>query len=419
MTFELKRRDLNLMFLATVPIIFIILAFIFARPAEIIKGLHRIVTFPDVLLIDYLAIGGPGATFFNAGSLALIAIFFVWRFEVPITSSIISAILTLTGFAFIGKNIVNVWPIFLGGYIYAKFTQSPIKDVLAVVLFSTTLSPAVSYLLFGFDLPIYIGIPAAIFVGIVIGFVVVPLSKHLIHSHAGYNIYNIGFVGGLIGIVIASVMRGFGLETTIQYIVTSEYSIFLRNLLILIFIFFIFIGYIKNGRSFRGYGNVFKYSGRLLSTFIEELGYGIAYINIGVMGLLCISYVMFVGGTFNGPVIAAVFTAAGFSPSGKNPANTIPVLIGVYLTTILKAFDVSSTSIVIAALFSTTLAPIAGVYGIIPGIIAGFLHLCISPNLSTVHAGLHLYNNGFSGGIVAMVMAPILETFFDKNEDIF
>lgn len=419
MTFELKRRDINLIFLASGPIMLILLAFIFSTPAEIIKGLYRIITFPDVLLIDYLAIGGPGATFFNAGSLALISIFFVCKFEVPITSSIISAILTLTGFAFMGKNIINVWPIFLGGYIYAKFTETPVKGVLAAVLFSTTLSPAVSYILFGFDLPFYIAIPAAIFVGVVIGFIIVPLSKHLIQSHAGYNIYNIGFVGGLIGIVIASVMKGFGLETTPQYIVTSEYSDFLRNLLIFFFLLFIFIGYLKNGRSFKRYNNVFKYSGRLLSTFIEELGYGIAYINIGIMGLLCIAYVVLVGGKFNGPVVAAVFTAAGFSPSGKNPANTIPILIGVYLTTLLRAFDVSSTSIVLAALFSTTLAPIAGVYGIIPGIIAGFLHLCISPNLSVVHSGLHLYNNGFSGGIVAMVMAPILETFFNKDENIF
>ncbi len=419
MTIELKQRDLNLMFLSSGPIILIILAFIFSTPSEILRGLYEIIVFPDVLLIDYLAIGGPGATFVNAGILALIIIFLVWKFEVAITSSIISAILTLTGFAFIGKNILNVWPIFIGGYIYANYTKTPIKDVLPGVLFSTTLSPAVSYILFGFGLPFYITVPAALFVGISIGFVIIPLSKHLIHSHAGYNIYNIGFVGGLMGVVIASVFKGLGLETTSQYIVTTEYNIFLRNLLISFFLLFILVGYFENGKTFKRYSSVFKYSGRLLSTFIEELGYGIAYINIGVMGLLCILYVILVGGVFNGPVVAAVFTAAGFSPSGKNPANTIPILIGVYLTTVLKAFDVSSTSVVIAALFGTTLAPIAGVYGVIPGIIAGFLHLFISPNLSAIHSGLHLYNNGFSGGIVAMVMAPILETFFNKNEDIF
>ena len=136
------------------------------------------------------------------------------------------------------------------------------------------------------------------------------------------------------------------------------------------------------------------------------------------MGLICIAYVIIVGGNFNGPVLAAILTAAGFSPSGKNPKNVFPVLLGVYITTILNSFDVASTSIILAAIFAMTLAPIAGVYGFIPGVIAGILHLCISPNLSNIHAGLHLYNNGFSGGIVAMVMAPILETFFHKKEDI-
>ncbi len=416
--FELKRRDINLMVLAILPITLIALGFILDSPGDIFRGLVEIITTPDVLLQDYIAIGGIGATFLNSGLLSLICLFLVYILNVDLTGTVISSILTIAGFAFIGKNILNVWPIFLGGYLYSRYTKTKFKDIIAVIFFTTTLAPVVSMTIFGLDLPYYIGVPLASFLGMTVGFIILPLSKHLIHSHAGYNIYNIGFVGGLIGIVIASILRALGLEPITQYLVSSSYSNILKYIMIFYFLILIIVGYFKNGKSFKGYSSVFKYSGRLLSTFIEELGYGIAYINIGVMGLICILYVVIVGANFNGPVIAAILTAAGFSPSGKNPKNVIPVLLGVYITTILSSFDVASTSIVIAALFGTTLAPIAGVYGFIPGVIAGVLHLCISPNLSIVHGGLHLYNNGFSGGIVATVMAPILETFFNKKEDI-
>lgn len=418
-TIELKRKHLNLMILAALPVSMILIAFIFDSPRNIINGLYKIIMFPDVLLIDYLVIGGLGATFLNAGILSLICVYLIFKYDVHINNSVITSVFTIAGFAFIGKNIVNVWPIFLGGYLYAKYTKTHPRDILAIVFFATTLSPAVSMTALGLGLNYWISLPLATIIGASIGFTIVPLSKHLIHSHAGYNIYNIGFVGGLIGIVIASVLRAFGLEGETQYIVSTKWNGFLRNYLIFISLFLIGVGYWKNGKSFRGYMSVFKYSGRYLSTFIEELGYGVAYINIGVMSLLSILYVILVRGNFNGPVMAAVLTAAGFATSGKNLSNTIPILFGVFIVTLLKAFEVSATNVVIAALFATTLAPIAGVYGTIPGVIAGMLHMCISPNLSYIHAGLHLYNNGFSGGIVAMVMAPLLETFLNKKEDIF
>ncbi len=416
--YELKRRDLSLAVLLILPISLIITGLVLSSPREILTGYLKILSLPDVLLQDYLALAGPGAGFLNAGILGLIYIGLIYGLNVYVNSTVISSVLTLIGFGFIGKNILNVLPIFLGGYIYSRYTRSDFKSLLPIFCFGTTLAPVVSYSIFGFNLPLYKGLPLALLLGISIGFIIVPLSKHMIDSHAGYNIYNIGFVGGIIGMVLVSILRAFGLDTSTEYIVSSQYSKLLMYLMLANALVFIIAGYLLNKRSFKGYGSVFKYSGRLMTTFIEELGYGVAYINIGIMGLICIFYVRMVQANFNGPVVAAILTAAGFSTSGKNPANVFPVLLGVFLTTKLKAFDVASTSVVIAALFGTTLAPIAGVYGFIPGVIAGALHLCISPNLAVVHGGLHLYNNGFSGGIVAMVMAPILETFFNKKENI-
>ncbi|MFM7441462.1 MAG: DUF1576 domain-containing protein [Snowella sp.] len=65
----------------------------------------------------------------------------------------------------------------------------------------------------------------------------------------------------------------------------------------------------------------------------------------------------------------------------------------------------------LAALFGTTLAPIAGKYGWSWGIIAGFLHCSAAQSEGVLHGGLNLYNNGFAAGIVATTLVPIIQSF--------
>ncbi|MGI6510156.1 MAG: DUF1576 domain-containing protein [Erysipelotrichaceae bacterium] len=75
----------------------------------------------------------------------------------------------------------------------------------------------------------------------------------------------------------------------------------------------------------------------------------------------------------------------------------------------------SDTVCMINALFSTTLSPIAGYYGVPAGIIAGVLHASLVGNLAYLHGWMNLYNNGFSGGTVAALLLPLLETFKKKK----
>ena len=172
-----------------------------------------------------------------------------------------------------------------------------------------------------------------------------------------------------------------------------------------------------NENSFSGYSNIFKHSGRGLSDFLDRFGSGLAYINMGIMGLISVLYVIIAKGTFNGPVVSGILTVMAFAPFGKNPLNSIPIFIGVYIAATVKVFDLSSTSMVIAALFGTTLAPIAGSFGTLAGILAGFLHVSVVSNVILAHGGLSLYNNGFSGGIVAGILVPILNIFLKKKRD--
>jgi hypothetical protein len=43
------------------------------------------------------------------------------------------------------------------------------------------------------------------------------------------------------------------------------------------------------------------------------------------------------------------------------------------------------------------------------GILAGMLHVSLVSNLSFLHAGMNLYNNGFSGGFIAATLHPLFD----------
>jgi hypothetical protein len=115
-----------------------------------------------------------------------------------------------------------------------------------------------------------------------------------------------------------------------------------------------------------------------------------------------------VRGDLNGPTIGAIFTIVGFAAYGKHPRNIIPIMLGVFVGSLFKPWNPSDPSIQLAALFGTTLAPIAGRFGWHWGIVAGFVHSSAALSVGTVHAGLNLYNNGFAAGIVASVLVPVI-----------
>jgi hypothetical protein len=122
-----------------------------------------------------------------------------------------------------------------------------------------------------------------------------------------------------------------------------------------------------------------------------------------------------VGGDFNGPIIGGLITLSGFSAFGKHFKNSLPILLGVYLSTLAKPWNASDPSMLLTALFGTNLAPIAGSYGIFWGIITGFIHSSVVPYVGAGHGGLNLYNNGFAAGIVAAIMLPIIKIFIPQR----
>ncbi len=408
-------KHATLILLSILPVFLLISAFIFDTPNNIFSGLYDIIVSPDVLLTDYLKVAGLGATLFNASLITLINILIISKLNMRITGAVIAGIYTILGFSFFGKTIFNVWPIYLGGLLYVKYNKISYSNIIVVMMFAACLSPAVSQLTFYSGFPSYAGILLGILVGIIIGFVITPLSANMSKVHGGYNLYNVGFTAGILGTIIYSIMKSFDITIEKQLILSTEYDGFFRTFLLIYFIFLIATGFIINNKSFNGYKQILKLSGKAVTDFTQLTGFGLTFINMGAMGLITMIFVYLAGGVLNGPIIGGVLTVTGFSAFGNHPKNSIPIMIGVYICAIIGVWDIKSTAVIIAGLFGTTLAPIAGNYGVFAGVAAGFLHLCVVMNIGVIHGGINLYNNGFAGGLVASILFPLFEAF-KKNE---
>ena len=157
-----------------------------------------------------------------------------------------------------------------------------------------------------------------------------------------------------------------------------------------------------------GYRRLLQDSGRAPSVFLRMFGAGPVLLNTGINGLISMAFILCSGGDLNGPTVGGILTIMGFSAFGKHAFNIIPVMAGVFLGGLVMHWSLSDSAVQLACLFCTTLAPISGYFGWPFGVLAGFLHSSVVLYTGTPVAGMNLYNNGFSGGLVAIVLYPVI-----------
>ncbi len=395
----------------------VIFGFLMDSPSQILKGLLKITMTPDLLITDYISVGGMGAAFVNAGLLALAFTLMIYMLGVDVNGLAVVAISLAGGFALFGKNIFNVWFVLLGVLLYCKFEKEPFKNHVLIGILGTAMAPMVTQLMFttghGTMQRFVLGAAA----GILSGFILPPLSSYLLRVHQGYNLYNVGFAAGVIGTVMVSIFKSYGFLPESRVIWSTGNNLILGIWLGIMFFSMLALGWWSNGRSFKGYFDIFQYSGRAVTDFVTLEGFGPTLINMGLLGYMSMAYILFIKGDFNGPTIGGIFTVVGFGAFGKHPKNVWPIFAGVWLGSVTKIWGANDPAIQLAALFGTTLAPIAGEFGPFIGIIAGFIHSSVVLNVGVLHGGMNLYNNGFAGGIVAAVMIPLIEAFGRRKEN--
>lgn len=408
------RQKTNLLML--VSLLLMASAFLYNTPQEIFEGMVKILYSSSQLITDYMELANVGAALFNAGMMAFLSAVLLRVNKTRISGPIIAAFFTVMGFSFFGKNLYNTIPITIGVYLYSRAEKVPFNSVMIIGLFATGVSPIVSVLTFANSSSLLAGAIVGYITGIVVGFIMVPLSRAFLNFHHGFNLYNAGFTAGIIASLAVGIYRMFDVEVETVSIISSGHDVSLSILLLSFFLATFIFGFYLNNWSFKGYFQLMKNSGRLIADFVQMDGLGITLMNMSIMATMGLIYVFLQGGELSGPVLSGILTIYGFSAFGKHPRNVIPIFIGVYLAQLLNVYDPASISGIIAALFGATLAPIAGFYGPFWGIVAGFLHVSMVHNIGYLHGGVNLYNNGFSGGFVAAILVPLIDAYNNAKE---
>ena len=401
--------------LSLLPVYFII-AGLFMQPVdEIFRGIVEIIREPDFLITDYFVIGGVGAAFINAGVLTLICIGIMYALDMNFDGHTVTSTCLMFGFSLFGKNLLNIWMILVGVFLYAKYHKTTVKRYLYVGFYGTSLSPIVSQVMHIVNLPLPMRFLLCAATGIIIGFVLPPLSTHVHYSHKGYSLYNVGFAGGIIATVIVSILKSFGVTIESRLIwFTGQNQTFII-LLSILFGTMIIYGIVTDPMALEDYRSILRSYGLGGTDYYKSEGGAAVMINMGVNGLAAMLFVVMVGADLNGPTIGGIFTVVGFSATGKHLRNILPVMAGVLIASEAKSWSITDPSAILALLLSTTLAPIAGEFGIIAGVIAGFLHSSVALNVGIVYGGMNLYNNGFAGGLVAMFLVPVIRSIRDRR----
>ena len=94
----------------------------------------------------------------------------------------------------------------------------------------------------------------------------------------------------------------------------------------------------------------------LITDYFKIANIGATLMNASLMSLKSILILLFCRVKLNGSYIAAILTVAGFSFFGKNPYNSLPIIIGVFFYAKLHYHKFERY--LLPALFGTALGPL-------------------------------------------------------------
>ena len=299
---------------------------------HLLQGLSQIVLTEDALITDYVLVSGPGPALVNSALVTLISAAILKLSQVPFNGMTCVVMGLMSGFSLFGKNFVNIWPILIGSWLYAKVRREHWGTYAGIGLMATALAPVVSYIAIdnGFG-NLYWGI----LVGLVIGFVTPPLAAYTYRIQNGMNLYNVGFACGLLAMICVPIMLSLGADPTMHYRWAHGYDWMFGRMLIVFCAALIVIGLffckVPVWAAWAGYRRLLQTSGRAPSDYLRMFGPAPVLINMGINGLIGMTFILLGGGDLNGPTVGGILTIIGFSGFGKHALNILPVMVGIFL----------------------------------------------------------------------------------------
>ena len=229
-------RNQLLLVLALFPAAFVLFGLSVDSPAAIFRGLVAILTSQGHADHRLHRPGrhGRGVRQRRPADAAGDAIY--WRSGAVIGGAAVACLFLVLGFALFGKNLLNVWFIVLGVFLYARFKREPFAKHINVAFFGAALSPIFTEILFSSALPLQVSLPLAVATTLVLGFVLVPCAAHLFNAHMGHTLYNIGWVAGILGTLTVAIYKSYGFVPDPVFIWTTGNNGLLGSMLALLFI---------------------------------------------------------------------------------------------------------------------------------------------------------------------------------------
>ncbi len=423
----------------------LIAAFYTGELGSVFYDWYLIMISPCPLVTDYFEIGGLASAMLNAGACGMACTLIMIFLKGESHPNTLAGYFLVVAHCFYGLNFLNMWPCFLAPLLYFKRKKLNFKNNLHVCMFATSFGPFISEFLFRYtqgDAFVFgevhltpQGILLTLGFAVMLGFVIPAILPGAKAWHKGYNLYNGGLAFGIFGFFVFNFMyKTMGIappETLHQTNAIYEsfghdyhwYAVFF---FLLIFIGCIVAGYLLNGKSFRGYQDLLKDTG-FSSDFADKYGMPACLINMGIYGILFLGYVTVIviltpGAGFTGPTIGVIVASLTFTAIGQHPKNVWPICAGyvlLYFITLVFCglngrditWSVSTQGYINAVAFATGLCPIVGRYGVRAGIAAGLMCASMCTATRDLHGGFVLYNGGFTAGITALVLLPILEHY--------
>ena len=421
------------LFFAFVSLCFIVAAFIMPDRAQAFSGLWNILSNPTKLSTNFFSVGGYAATFLNMGLVAL-AMTFLFTVTRTVVNNVSSLAFFLTlGFTTWGINLLNMWFV-IPGVVVANLIkkEKPFANVNAM-LFATGAAPFVSEMLFryphaevvGFNV---LGLVLALVVGFAIGMLVLCGIPHSPNVHKGMNLLSAGLPVGMTAFFLNGVFyKAMGLEVPgavgdVAVANPAAVNIFCAAL----FVVFVVLGLLL-GCTPKAYWEVLK-SRSQVANLSGTRSVGVYLVNLGMTGLMILAYYNAVGANLNGVVFGLIFCVMSCTNSGSRPSNIWPIMLGYVVAAFgfealsglvggSFALKINAAAVAVGLCYATGLTPICDKYGWLFGTCAAIVHFCIVTLVPSLHGGFCLYNGGFTGVLVCIILVPVFEKFFKTKEE--
>ena len=395
---------------------FVMAGLIVGNIADLPRGLWRILNCPAPLVTDFTMVGGLNAALLNAGLCGLF-VYGLYRLSGFVASGgAFGAYFLAVGIGLFGKTVFTIIPFVIGGILYAWYKKEPFRRIILYPIQASALSPIVTVLAFdnGFS---WGGAALGYLIAMIIGFVITPVAIHTRTMHRGFDLYNVGLAAGLIGILFFAIYRevaldlhGFSNGYHIVSLLGDHRPDFFYPFLASIFALISMSGLLMSKDGIREFWALRSHTG-LDIDFAPEFGMPAVLMNMGFVGLMTLFYMIMINAPMNGATVGAVISVLCWTGNGANTRNMLPIFVGYGVYSLITGVALNSQYLCVAVCYATGLAPLAGRYGNIYGVLVGAIHAFIAGITSSMHGGFNLYNGGFSAGLVSLVMLPVIQSF--------